>query len=412
VLSEKERWTSRARWLVALVALTILFDGADNQLLGLVIPRIMSDWHVARSAFAPVVSLGYLGMMIGGAAGGFFGDRLGRRSALLGSVGVFGVMTMLGASATTPASLAILRLLAGLGLGGAMPNAAALSAEYVPARVRAIAVTLTIVCVPLGAALAGAVAIRVLPVYGWPMLFIGGGVVPIAVAAVLAFLLPESPAFRNRLVEQGSAIAAAPALFGRELRRDTIALWAAFFSCLLAVYLGFSWLTSTLTAAGLGASAAAGGITAFNSGGVAGALVGGAAISRFGSRVSMLALAALGAVAAGTLAVIPIAPASVVSVMVMVALMGAAIHGAQTTMFALAAHVYPTPIRASGVGSAVAFGRIGAVLTGYAGSWAMDFGGARAFFGLLALMMAVAFIALASVRRHVPPREVAVRPPA
>src|SRR6185369_13774726 len=83
------------------------------------------------------------------------------------------------------------------------------------------------------------------------------------------------------------------ALFGRDFRADTIALWAAFFCCLLAVYSGFSWLTTLLSGAGFTPSTANTGITAFNLGGVAGALVGGIAIARVGSRISMLSMAAV-----------------------------------------------------------------------------------------------------------------------
>ena len=85
------RWSGYQRWLVFLTALTIIFDGIDNQLLGITIPSIMAEWHVPRSAFAPVVALGFLGMMIGGAAAGLAGDRFGRRDALLGSMVLFGV---------------------------------------------------------------------------------------------------------------------------------------------------------------------------------------------------------------------------------------------------------------------------------------------------------------------------------
>src|SRR6185436_1715369 len=87
-------WTPYQKWLVCLTAVTIVFDGMDNQLLGITIPALTADWHVARTAFAPVVSLGFLGMIVGGAAAGFWGDRVGRRIALLTSIAVFGVCTL------------------------------------------------------------------------------------------------------------------------------------------------------------------------------------------------------------------------------------------------------------------------------------------------------------------------------
>jgi AAHS family 4-hydroxybenzoate transporter-like MFS transporter len=411
-------WGGYQKWLVALVALTIVFDGIDNQLLGIVIPTVMREWDVQRSAFASVISLGYVGMMIGGAVAGVVGDRVGRRTALLGSMVVFGVMTVVAPLADNTTTLGILRLLAGLGLGGAMPNAAALAAEYVPARRRPIAVTVTIVCVPLGGTLAGLLGIRLLPVLGWEALFVIGGLVPVVAAVALRWLLPESPRFLARhesrwpeleavlrrmghqvapgtrfvdLTDRTVGKATVSTLFTPEYQRDTIALWCAFFSCLLAVYLGFSWLTSLLTSAGFDPATANSGITAFNLGGVVGALVGGVAIARFGSRAAMLTMTI-----SPSVALFPI--------MAMLTLTGSMINGVQTTMYALAAHVYPSAVRSTGVGTAVAFGRSGAVLTGYVGTWAIGLGGTTAFFGVVAGMMVLAFAALASVRKHVPAR--------
>src|SRR4029078_3688420 len=107
-LLDEGRWGGYQKFLVALVALTIVFDGIDNQLLGIVIPTIMKEWGVARSAFAPVVSLGYLGMWTGVLAAGLAGDRLGRRTALLASMVVFGVMTTVAAFVGNASGLGIL----------------------------------------------------------------------------------------------------------------------------------------------------------------------------------------------------------------------------------------------------------------------------------------------------------------
>ena len=304
--------TRYQRWLVALTALTITFDGIDNQLMGVAIPTVMREWSVPRSAFAPVISLGYLGMMAGGAIAGLVGDRLGRRTALLGSMLMFGMMTMAVAVVDGIATLGLLRFMSGLGLGGAIPNAAALAGEYVPLRHRPIAVTVTIVCVPLGATIAGLAAIPALPAIGWRALFLVGGALPLAAALVLPWLLPESPRFLARFparraelistlrrmgctvaddatfadpADAGVARASVRELFTPERRGDTVSLWLAFFSCLLAVYLGFSWIPSMLSAAGFSSTVASTGIAAFNLGGVVGALAGGACITRWGSRV-------------------------------------------------------------------------------------------------------------------------------
>jgi MFS transporter, AAHS family, 4-hydroxybenzoate transporter len=422
-------WGGYQQWLVFLAALTIIFDGIDNQLLGITIPSIMAEWKVARSAFAPIVALGFLGMMIGGAVAGIAGDRFGRRLALLGSMLLFGLATLAVATASGVAALAVLRFVAGIGLGGAMPNAAALAAEYVPMRRRAIAVTLTIVCVPLGGTLAGLIAIPALPAFGWRALFVLGGIVPIVGALALVPLLPESPRYlatrpqrwdelRRLLRRMGHPIDPAAAFVDRNekpltrapfatifepgLRGDTLALWAAFFSCLLSVYLGFSWLPSILTGAGLGASVASTGITVFNLGGVVGAVSGGLLITRFGSRKTMLTITALAIAGALALSLMPLTARTPVSqIIVMLAFTGGMINATQTTMYALAANVYPTAMRATGVGTAVSIGRAGAVLSGYAGPWALGLRGSSSFFGLMAAALCVTFVALAIVKRHV-----------
>jgi AAHS family 4-hydroxybenzoate transporter-like MFS transporter len=194
-------------------------------------------------------------------------------------------------------------------------------------------------------------------------------------------------------------------LFRSELRRDTVALWAAFFSCLLAVYLGFSWIPLMLTDAGFTSSMASAGLMVFNLGGVAGALAGGIAIARHGSRQSMRVMTGVAVACALGLSAMNLSDgAAVLPVILMLALTGAMINGVQTTMYALAAHVYPAAIRATGVGTAVSFGRIGAVLTGYIGAWALGFRGPTSFFWVIALAMTVCWIALALVRRHVTPR--------
>ena len=299
-----------------------------------------------------------------------------------------------------------------------------------PRRHRPVAVTLTIVCVPLGATIAGLLGIRVLPLIGWRALFVIGGVIPAIGAAVLLRVLPESPRYLARdpqrwrelsrsLERMGHAIPAdatfvdsseqaahrgsIATLFQREWRSDTLALFGAFFWCLLAVYLGFSWLTALLTGAGFEPGTASAGITAFNLGGVVGALAGSIVIGRRGSRAPMLAMAAGAAAGGVTLAMMRIdASRSVAPILVMLTLTGGLINAVQTTMYALAAHVYPSAARATGVGAASAVGRGGAILSGYAGAWAIDYHGSAAFFALIAGAMCATFVSLASITRHVP----------
>src|SRR4029077_17894068 len=183
---------------VFLAALTIVFDGVDNQLLGIAIPAMMREWALPRAAFAPILAGGMIGMMVGGAIAGIMGDRLGRKFVLTVSVVVFGLLTAAMALVDNLVVLGPLLFLAGLGLGGAMPNAAALSSEYVPRRHRPFAVTLTIVCIPLGGTLAGLLGAEILPRYGWRGPFLGGGFLPLVLSAVFLQVLPESPRYLAR----------------------------------------------------------------------------------------------------------------------------------------------------------------------------------------------------------------------
>ncbi len=428
-LLDEGPWTAYQRWLVCLTAMAIVFDGADNQLLGVALPTIMREWSVARAAFAPVLAAGLVGMMIGGAIAGIVGDRVGRKRALIGSVVTFGVGTAAAAMAQDVVSLGIIRFAVGLGLGGALPNGAALASEFVPRRHRPLAVTLTIVCVPLGGTLTGLLAIQVLPTLGWRPLFIIGGAIPILVAFALAWLLAESPRFLAtrpdrtadlvsllrrmghpvseratfRDVREGSAArVGVGAILVPEFRRDTLALWCAFFSCLLAVYLGFNWIPAMLTGAGLAPTVGSAGLTANNLGGVAGAILGALTFNRVGSRRTMLALAAGGVVSAASMAWLPISRSSpTLPIIAMIGLVGGLTNAVQTTLYALAAQVYPTAVRATGVGSAAAVGRLGAILSTYAGAWALDAGGPPMFFLVVAAAMAAAFVGLMFVERHI-----------
>ena len=435
-LLDEGHWSGYQKLLVGATALTIIFDGLDNQLLGAAIPALMREWALPRAAFASVLAAGLFGMMIGGFIGGYVGDRIGRRLALLGSVVSFGALTVLVSFAGDVTTLTALRFLAGLGLGGAMPNAAALASEYVPLRRRPFAVTMTIVCIPLGGTLAGFTGALILPEYGWRALFLVGGGVPLLLAALLWKVLPESPRYLARQQarwpelaallkrlghdvrpdavfidshEKAVARASVGSLFVSEFRRDTLALCAAFFFCLLSVYTGTNWVPALLSGAGFGVDVANYGLTAFNLGGVVGAILGALIFARLGSRVTMLAMTAGAIAGCLLLASVPIGEQSTFVVLGMLAWTGGLINAVQTTMYALAAHVYPAAIRATGVGTAVAVGRVGGVASGYAGAWALEYGPSQ-MFGLISVTLGVVFAALAFVRSHIPRQQLLVRP--
>jgi AAHS family 4-hydroxybenzoate transporter-like MFS transporter len=452
---DEGRWTGYQKLLIFGTALTIILDGVDNQLLPNAVPKLIEEWGRPRADFTNALALGPFGMMIGGLLGGMLGDRIGRRSTLLASVLTFAVVTLaiafvdsvaigamrvvagVGLGGAMPvdsvAMLGAMRFLAGVGLGGAMPNAATLASEYVPARRRPFAVTLTIVCIPLGGALAGELAARVIPTYGWRTLFVLGGVIPIVLALALWKVLPESPRYLARRRERwpeltrtmrriGHAIpddveyteaaaSGAPAkpasigsLFAPGLARDTLALCASFFFCLMVNYIVILLLPAMLTGKEVGFTqpAASRALAISNYGGVAGAILGALVIQRLGSRVTMLGMSAGAIVCAVVLTGTRLDPQDTLFLMTMILLSGALLNGVQTTMYALAAHVFPTSIRSTGVGTAVAVGRVGNVLAAYVGEYALRGGGPPGYFTSIAVLMAVVLLSLAMVRRHVP----------
>jgi AAHS family 4-hydroxybenzoate transporter-like MFS transporter len=430
VVLDEGRWSGYQKLLIFGTALAIILDGIDNQLLGNAIPSMMRDWSLPRGAFTTALAAGPLGMMFGGMLGGMLGDRVGRRTALLSSVIAFAALTLAIAMVNGVPMLTLLRFIAGLGLGGAMPNAAALASEYVPRRQRAFAVTLTIVCIPLGGALAAQLSAVVLPTYGWRPLFVLGGIIPIVLALVLFRVLPESPRYlasrpdrwpelRVMLAKAGHNVPADASfveagtgkavtksrasmrdLFASDYRLDTIGLFGAFFFCLLANYIGILLIPVMLTGAGFAQAFASNALGAWNYGGVVGAIVGALIIQRLGSRITMLTLSGIAIASAFVMAAIPPDPQRSFQLIVLFVILGGSLNAVQTTMYALAANVYPTEIRGTGIGTAVAVGRIGNVLASYVGMFALD-RGTGAYFMSFAVTMIIVFASLALVRRHI-----------
>ena len=470
---DEGRFTGYQKLLIFGTALTIILDGIDNQLLPNAIPRLMEEWGRPRGDFIGALGWGPFGMMIGGLVGGVLGDRLGRRAALLGSVLTFAVLTF--AIAYVPSGsvdmLGLLRFLAGVGLGGAMPNAATLASEYVPRKQRPFAVTMTIICIPLGGVVAAEMAARIIPDYGWRALFQAGGVLPIILAVVLWKVLPESPRYLAARQERwpelttllrkmghqipddavyadaagspaptrsGSAIyyvlvvagimalwqlgfvagamvyaAVAVALvllalaireFSPPYRLDTAGLFGSFFFCLMVNYVIIQLLVALLTDKELGGfalPAANRALLISNIGGVAGALFGALLIQRFGSRITMMGGSAIAIGTSVVLAGMGLDPMQAGLLLLLIGVTGALLNGVQTTMYALATNVYPTEIRGTGVGTAVAVGRIGNVLAVYVGNYAIDAGGARGYFLSLAILMGLVLVSLAMIRRHI-----------
>jgi AAHS family 4-hydroxybenzoate transporter-like MFS transporter len=429
-LLDGSSWSTYQKFLTLLAALAIIFDGFDIQVLGFAIPSLIREWHAARADFGPVLAIGLAGMAAGGPLAGYFGDRFGRRGALIGCVVVFGAATMATAFVHGFVGLTVLRLLTGMGTGGALPNASALTAEFAPLAWRPAAVKLTLVCVPLGGMLGGLLAANVLPDLGWRGLYAIGGALPLAFAMVMWAALPESPRFlarrrdlwprlRRLLVRMGHAVpdgaefeeggerrtaarASLRSLFAPELARDTVGLWLAFFFCLGSIYLVFGWLPAMLTTRRLDLPTASSGLAVYNFGGVLGVLLWAALVTALGSRGPLLSGALACAGSAVALLLVPIQASGDHTLLIAcLGINGLLANAVQTSMYALAAHVYPTGVRATGIAYSAALGRIGGLVSSLIGAAVIQ-AGAAAYWQTLAVSMVLAFVGLAWVRSHFP----------
>ncbi|MEJ8849971.1 MFS transporter [Variovorax rhizosphaerae] len=422
-------FTRMQKMVVLLASLSIVLDGFDGQLIGYAIPDIIKEWGITRGAFAPTVAAGLVGMGIGSAGAGLFADRFGRRLAVVASVFLFGAATCAIGFAPDILTIAILRFIAGLGIGGALPTSTTMTAEFTPARRRTLAVTATIVCVPLGGMLAGLFASVVLPLYGWRGLFFIGGAIPMVMGILLLFKLPESPRYLARHGGRWSELAGLlsrmqrptvantvftdlteqavekrkgfGALFETGRKRDTIAIWCAFFMCLLTVYSAFSWLPTMLASEGLPTQIAGSGLTAWNLGGVLGGLGCAVVIARFGSRWPMV-VASAGAVGMAFL-LKNVNVAQDTNLLILgLGVLGLFVNAVQCTLYALCAYIYPTNIRATGTAGGLSFGRLGAILSAFAGAMVITAGGAAGYLTLLGSSMLLVTVALLVVKRHIP----------
>ncbi len=423
-------WSLLQKLVVIMAALSIVADGFDGQLIGYAIPHIIKEWGVTRADFAPVVAWGLIGMGLGSAFAGYIADRYGRRNAIIGSVILFSLATSAIGFASGLWQIAALRFVAGLGIGGALPTSTTMTAEFTPLRSRTMAITATIVCVPVGGMLAGLFAGAVIPEHGWRGLFKIGGLIPLALGVLLLVKLPESPRFlahhRARWPELIGLLkrmafpvgqntqfidsreqdvgedAGFRTLFQGGRARDTFALWAACFGCLLAVYSAFSWLPTMLANEGLAPNVAGSGLTAYNLGGAVGALVCAAAIGRFGSRWPLALFCSGGAISAFWL--MSLSPKESTDALIG----GIGVHGffvmtVQCIIYSLCANVYPTNVRATGTAATLVIGRLGAVLSAFAGAAVITAGGAGGYFTMLGAAMVLVLISLWLVRQQIVP---------
>jgi AAHS family 4-hydroxybenzoate transporter-like MFS transporter len=340
----------RVAWLCATV---LLLEGYDIVAMGNAVPALVDVWRVPPGAFTAALAAGNVGLLLGSLAAGMLGDRLGRKPVLIACVIIFGTGSLATVLAASPAQLAALRLLTGIGLGGGIPIATALAADFAPTSTPGRLVIGTIAAVPIGFALGGFLAGAVISSLGWRGIFLIGGAAPLMLSPVLALHLPESPAFRAHAPRR-SRVAS---LFQGELRTTTLLVWAVNFLNLLTTYLVLLWTPAVLHAAGASPFQATLALSIYAIGGIAGCFSLAAVVDRFGiERVLTfsLALSVLTLLAIGQLGPRPW--------QLVVLLLGAGLGGSsQGGINALSGLIYPPAVRATGAGWAIGLGRVGAI---------------------------------------------------
>ena len=382
--------------ILVLCFVTVAMDGFDTAIIGFIASDLVQEWGVEKSALGPVMSAALVGLAVGALTAGPLADRIGRKKVLIMSILVFGGFSLLTAFADTLNQLTALRFLTGLGLGAAMPNAATLMSEYAPERRRALLVNLMFVGFPIGSSMGGFISAWLIPHYGWQSVLILGGVMPLALAVVLIFLLPESARYlvvKNKSQQQIGTIlrriaplpeathfvlretgqikekSALGVIFSPRYALGTVMLCLTYFMGLLIFYLLTSWLPLLIRETGATLSQASIITALFPLGGGIGVLVLGALMDKFNPNK----VVAVGWLLTGVfVCLVGFSTSSLVLMGVMVFIAGTIMNGAQSSMPALAAGFYPTQGRATGVAWMLGLGRFGGILGAFSGAFLMQ----------------------------------------
>ena len=352
--SERRRIGS-AGIAVLLCFLVALLEGFDLQVIGVAAPLIARDLGIGPDQSGWLFSASLVGLAIGAVVGGRLADRRGRKPVLIAAVAVFGLFTLAAAASTGFSSLLLFRFLTGLGLGGSMPNIIALVSEKVRPENVTRSVSAMVCGLSAGGVLVAQLARLLPPDMSWRALFVIGGVLPLMLVPLLWIGLTETA---RPVVGSGQPRRSyREDLFADGQGRVTIALWFVFSLTLMQLSMLLNWLPSLVIAKGMDRQLAFLAATILNIGGIVGSLAIGWLCDRFGARWPMLIVYA--AMAAALYGLSLVATAQPLLALAFVA--GFLVLGAQFALYGLSPRVYPGESRASGVGAAVAVGRIGAI---------------------------------------------------
>ncbi|AVH48603.1 MULTISPECIES: MFS transporter [Acinetobacter] len=363
----------------------IIFDGYDLVIYGVALPLLMQEWALSAVQAGLLASTALFGMMFGAMTFGTLSDKLGRKKTIMICVAIFSGFTFLGAFASNPVEFGILRFLAGLGIGGVMPNVVALMTEYAPKRIRSTLVALMFSGYAIGGMTSALLGAWLVPEFGWKIMFYIA-IIPLVALPLIWKFLPESLMYltNKKEIEQTRSIvqkispsqqlngdtefvlnevtkgdeAPVKALFQQGRMFSTFMFWIAFFMCLLMVYALGSWLPKLMIQAGYSLGASMIFLFALNIGGMIGAIGGGALADRFHIKKVLTIMFICGAAALILLGFN--SPQIVLYTLIAVA--GAATIGSQILLYTFVAQYYPSTVRSTGMGWASGIGRIGAIV--------------------------------------------------
>jgi AAHS family 4-hydroxybenzoate transporter-like MFS transporter len=380
--------------IVALCVAAMTLDGFNAQIISLIASPMARDLRLPLHSLGAVFSTGLFGLMLGSLMIGPLADKYGRRWMIILSIVLSGAFTFATATASTMDQLLAFRFLTGLGLGGAMPNLAALATEYVPARLERVTIGWVFMGFALGQILAGVVAGFVLPAAGWRVVLAVGAALALLISVILVVWLPESVRFLMvakaasariaRIMRRVDPTGSYPvdsrfrsnnpkavglpigSLFTHGRAPHTLLFWVAFFGNLLVIFFVLSWFPALLQNSGLSMSVAIVATTLFSCGGAVGALSVGYLMNTLGVSVTIVGQLAL---SAALIVVIGSTRSAYELVWIASLLLGFGAQGAQTALNAVVANYYPTSIRSTGLGWALGIGRLGSIVGPILAGW-------------------------------------------
>ena len=346
---------------VAICFLIAVIEGLDIQAAGIAAAGIRESFGLDSSQLGVFFSAGILGLLPGALIGGRYSDRIGRKKVLIWSVAVFAVFTLCTVWVNSFNSLLLVRFLAGAGLGAAMPNLITLASEAVKPENRGRAVGLMYCGMPVGAAILSYIASLDFG-SNWKNIFYLGGLLPIIVLPIMIKFLPESREFlkaqntaeTTTVTTQGSF----KDLFNSQNLMRTCLISVSYFFTLMVVYIMLSWLPSLFMELGFSRKEGSTAQFFFMVSATIGTIVLGMLTDRW--KKAYVIILMYGGILAGLFCLN--AASSLTQMYMASALVGAFVIGCQGVLYAFGSIVYPTEVRATGVGMASAVGRVGAML--------------------------------------------------